>query len=285
MNVNKSIIVSICTFMTLLFFVVAPTAADVQTYDPLQDQVRVSLIDQIRGTEITSAQYIQTIWPEVYQKISFEDKEKLTTIDHIWEMESGTVVDGKTVALTSFRPERLIVMDAIENLEITEAEYIQIVWPELWTDMSTATKTHLATLPNMHSTAMKGIMVGGDFSRSSSLMVTVGTTFEIDRMYFKFTVSSRSNWASLTYRPTYHYAESLIYNDATNSKVGSTVAYADDSEITALLPGESEIENLNTIAHLPAGTYRAESMAYASTASYYQEQALHTDYKYYLGWP
>ena len=59
--------------------------------------------------------------------------------------------------------ERYALMDVVSDLNISEAEYMQIVWPELWTDMSTATKTHLATLPTMHSTAMKGIMVGGGF--------------------------------------------------------------------------------------------------------------------------
>ncbi len=284
MRKNTKFIILSCAVVLLLLFVATPVAADVQAYNPLQDQARSVLIDQLNGTKMTSAEYIQTVWPEVYQKISVADKEKLASIQQVWKMESGTVVDGKTVALSSFRPERLAVMDAVKNLDITEAEYMQIVWPELYEDMSGETRVHLANTPNIHSVTTKAALSEQAPTRSSSLTVTVGTTFTVDRMYLKFNVSSRSNWQSSTYRPTYHYAESLIYDDTTNVKVGSTVAYADSSRITTSSPGENEIYNLNMVAHLPAKTYRADSMAYASTASYFQVQDTHTDYKYYPGW-
>lgn len=135
---------------------------------------------------MSSAEYLAMYWPEVYVQISSEDKNVLSAIPHVWEYKEIKKTDGGSgLGMTFADPqavERYALMDVVSDLNISEAEYMQIVWPELWTDMSTATKTHLATLPNMHSTAMKGIMVGGDFSRSFSLMVTVGTTFEIDRM-------------------------------------------------------------------------------------------------------
>ncbi|WP_338093513.1 hypothetical protein [Methanorbis furvi] len=268
----------------LLLFAAVPVVADVQAYSPLQDQARAALIDQISGTEMTSGQYIQTVWPEVYQKISPADKAKLATVDQVWEMESGTVIDGKTMALTSFRPERLAVMDAVENLEITEAEYMQIVWPELWADMSAETKAHLANLPNMHSAATKIALSGQVSALSSSLMVDVDTTFTIDRMYLKFYLSSGATWTDAYYRPTFHYAETFIYNSG-NTKVGSTVAYEDGSQIPTVSSGYNHISSNNMIDHLPAGSYRADAMAYASTASYYQEQATDSSSVYYPGWP
>lgn len=286
MRKNKTFFVISCAAVLLLLFAAVPATADVQVYNPVQDQARAALIDQISGTEMTTDQYIQTVWPEVYQKISPAGKAKLAAVDQVWEMESGTIVGGKTVALTSFRPERFALQDAVENLDITEAEYMQIVWPELWADMSAETKAHLANLPNMHSAATKAVLSEQASARSSSLVVDVHTTFTIDRMYLKFMLTSNAVWTDAYYRPTYHYGETLIYN-SNNVKVGSTVAYADANygQIPTGTPGESPISSENMIAHLPSGTYRADAMAYASTASYFQVQDTDTAYKYYPGWP
>ncbi|MCZ0859889.1 hypothetical protein O0S10_01440 [Methanocorpusculum sp. MG] len=274
MRRNKIVLVLSCAVVFLLLFAVAPAAADAQTYNPLQDQARTALIDQISGTEMTSAQYIQTVWPEVYQKISPVEKAKLSAVDQVWEMESGTIVGGKTVALTSFRPERLVVMDAVENLEITEAEYMQIVWPELWADMSTETKAHLANLPNMHSAATKITLVSTSRSIYQNLFVNPRTDFSSDRMYLKFKLTSLASWTSTAYRPNYHYAETLIYNSA-SVKVGSTVAYA-DANVLQYANGENEIFSENMIAWPETGVYRAEAMAYASLPSYEQVMNTHT---------
>ena len=64
--------------------VLAATPAE-ENYERIQKSL--VLMDQYNGTEMTSAEYLEVVWPQVYTKISPEDREILTGFTHIWELQ------------------------------------------------------------------------------------------------------------------------------------------------------------------------------------------------------
>ena len=62
--------------MTLMVFVLfslsifSPVSADVPLYDPTKEQVRTELLSQINGTQMSTGQYVQIVWPELYSSMS-----------------------------------------------------------------------------------------------------------------------------------------------------------------------------------------------------------------------
>ncbi|MCZ0861698.1 hypothetical protein [Methanocorpusculum vombati] len=85
--------------------------------------------------------------------VSSEHKEMLAKFSHVWERVplDGTE-GGQGIGLTlddPQGPERFALQDAVEKLDISEAEYMQIVNPELYLDMGDDTRKSLARMPNM----------------------------------------------------------------------------------------------------------------------------------------
>ena len=127
----------IILFIGLVFLLSAvPAAADPVEDNFRQIQESLSLMEQYNGTEMTTAEYLETVWPQVYAKVSQEKREHLATFSHVWELkplhENGT---GLGFGLTDkWGPERFALMDAIRNLAITEGEYQAIAQTELYLD-------------------------------------------------------------------------------------------------------------------------------------------------------
>lgn len=121
--------------------------------DDLTGKKRLALIEELNGTAMTSAKFLEMIWPDVYSMISSEYKEKLSAISHVWEGVPLDVTEGgRGIGLTLHDPqgpERFALQDAVEKLNISEAEYMQIVNPELYLDMGDDTRKSIARMPNM----------------------------------------------------------------------------------------------------------------------------------------
>ena len=121
--------------------------------DDLTGKKRFALIEELNGTKMTSAAFLERVWPDVYSMISPEDQKNLTGFSHVWELVDLDVTDGgRGIGLTlndPQGPERFAILGAVEKLDISEAEFMQIVWPELYLDMDDSTRENLAHLPNM----------------------------------------------------------------------------------------------------------------------------------------
>ncbi|MDV0443090.1 hypothetical protein [Methanorbis rubei] len=121
--------------------------------DDLTGKKRFALIEELSGTAMTSAEFLEKVWPDVYSMIAPEHKEKLSTFSHVWELVPLNVTEGgRGIGLTlndPQGPERFAIQDAVEKLNISEAEYMQIVNPELYLDMDDSTRENLARIPNM----------------------------------------------------------------------------------------------------------------------------------------
>lgn len=121
--------------------------------DDLTGEIRFALIEELNGTAMTSSEFLEKVWPGVYSMITPEHKEKLSAISHVWEpVPLDGTEGGHGIGLTLHdpqRPERFALQDAVEKLDISEAEYMQIVNPELYLDMGDDTRKSLARMPNM----------------------------------------------------------------------------------------------------------------------------------------
>ncbi len=121
--------------------------------DDLTGKKRFALIEELNGTTMTSAAFLERVWPDVYPMISPEDQKNLAGFSHVWELVDLDVTDGgRGIGLTlndPQGPERFAILGAVEKLDISEAEFMQIVWPELYLDMDDSTRENLAHMPNM----------------------------------------------------------------------------------------------------------------------------------------
>ncbi len=121
--------------------------------DDLTGKKRFALIEELNGTSMTSAEFLEKVWPDVYVMVTPEHKEKLSAFSHVWELVPLNITEGgHGIGLTlndPQGPERFALQDAIEKLDISEAEYMQIVNPELYLDMGDSTRENLAHMPNM----------------------------------------------------------------------------------------------------------------------------------------
>ncbi|HJK77918.1 MAG TPA: hypothetical protein O0Y06_05410 [Methanocorpusculum sp.] len=107
-------------------------------------------MEQYNGTAMTSAKFLEKVWPDVYAKVSPEHKEKLANFTHIWELKELDRTDhGAGFGLTineAIGRERFALMDAIDKLEITEGEYQAITQPELYLNISEETRKMLSSM-------------------------------------------------------------------------------------------------------------------------------------------
>ncbi len=121
--------------------------------DDLTGKKRFALIEELNGTTMTSAAFLERVWPDVYPMISPENQKNLAGFSHVWELVDLDVTDGgRGIGLTlndPQGPERFAILGAVEKLDISEAEFMQIVWPELYLDMDDSTRENLAHMPNM----------------------------------------------------------------------------------------------------------------------------------------
>lgn len=62
--------------------------------DDLTGKKRLALIEELNGTAMTSAKFLEMIWPDVYSMISSEYKEKLSAISHVRERMPLDVTEG-----------------------------------------------------------------------------------------------------------------------------------------------------------------------------------------------
>ena len=116
--------------------------------------VPMSASEEPANPPMSSAEYLATYWPDVYVQITPENKDMLSALPHVWEYkEIKKTEGGHGLAMTLEDPqaaERYTLMDAVSDLAVSEAVHMQIVWPELYADMSEATRENLAHTPNMH---------------------------------------------------------------------------------------------------------------------------------------
>ena len=122
--------------------------------DDLTGEKRFAVIEELNGSTMTSAEFLEMIWPDVYEMVSPKSKEELSTIYHVWEPMPLNITEGRRGGGLTLNdpqgPERFALQEAIGMLNISEAEYMQIVSPELYLDMDDSTRVHLAHIPNMH---------------------------------------------------------------------------------------------------------------------------------------
>ena len=55
---------------------------------------RFALIEELNRTAMTSATFLEMLWPEVYVMITPENKEKLSEIFHVWEPVPLDITEG-----------------------------------------------------------------------------------------------------------------------------------------------------------------------------------------------
>ncbi|MCZ0861699.1 hypothetical protein [Methanocorpusculum vombati] len=116
--------------------------------------VPMSASEEPANPPMSSAEYLATYWPDVYAQITPENKDILSALPHVWEYkEIKETEGGHGLDMTLEDPqaaERYALMDAVSDLAVSEAVYMQIVWPELYADMSEAARESLVHTPNMH---------------------------------------------------------------------------------------------------------------------------------------
>ena len=125
--------------LLLLLFAAMPASATPASENYLQIQESMVLRMAYNGTDLSSAEYMEIVWPQVYEKISAESREVLSNLSHVWELiplQHGESIGLGFTINDSWGPERLALSDAIERLDITEGEYQAIVHPELYLTMS-----------------------------------------------------------------------------------------------------------------------------------------------------
>ncbi len=133
--------VSAVLLMMILLMIISPAAAlsvREENYQKVQDSF--ALIEQLNGTGMTSAEFMKTVWPEVYAKISPEYQKKLAEIPHAWELTNGDTSRGGLLLTSSMdspekKQERLLLIDALSDLDITGLEYTAITEPEFYQRM------------------------------------------------------------------------------------------------------------------------------------------------------
>lgn len=130
-----------------MVFVVPAVAADPAADNYQQIQESFTRMEQYNGTALTSAEYLEKVWPQVYAKVSEVNRRNLENFSHVWELkplhENGT---GLGFGLTdAWGPERFALMDAVEGLAITEGEYQAITQTELYLDASESGKKMLSS--------------------------------------------------------------------------------------------------------------------------------------------
>ena len=256
---KKKLMAIAIAFIILLFMAVSPVSADVQTYNPVKEQERTVLIEQIHGTDLMADQYLQTVWPEIYQKISSVDKAKLASINKVWELKDlNTTPGGTGIFLTLNDPqaaERFALMDAVENLDISEAEYMQIVWPELYADLDDNIRSQLAVTPNQRQSSSDSIISA--VTRAAN--INVNTNIWQQNQYLKFNAISTVTGVSSD-SITYNYVEGIVTKSG--QRVGSTAynKYQGDPTIATVVAE-------NMIAWPDSGTYVINAYGYATLIS------------------
>ena len=170
-------------FLLLSIPVLAATPAE-ENYERIQKSL--VLMDQYNGTEMTSDEYLEVVWPQVYTKISPEDREILTGFTHIWELqELDRTGQGTGFGLTineAIGRERFALMDAIEELEITEGEYQGITQPELFLDLSEETRKILSSMVRAQRGSGSGIRSGTSISEGETHWFSKNVTSNVTRL-------------------------------------------------------------------------------------------------------
>lgn len=78
----------------LMVFVFPAVAADPAEENYQQIQESFARVEQYNGTALTSAAYLEKVWPQVYAKVSKSNRQNLANFFHVWELkplhENGT---------------------------------------------------------------------------------------------------------------------------------------------------------------------------------------------------
>lgn len=143
-------------------------------------------MEQYTGTEMTTAEYLESVWPQVYAKVSSEHKEKLANFTHIWEFNDLDRTDhGTGFGLTineAIGRERFALMDAIEKLEITEGEYQAITQPELYLDISEETRKMLSSMVRAQRGPDTGVRGGASITDGETQWFSKNVTTNVTRL-------------------------------------------------------------------------------------------------------
>ncbi|MDV0441123.1 hypothetical protein McpAg1_03020 [Methanocorpusculaceae archaeon Ag1] len=169
-----------------LLLIIPALAVDPAEENYLQIQKSLDLMEQYNGTEMTTAEYLEKIWPQVYAKISPEHKEKLAAFTHIWELKELDRTDGGTgIGFTlneAIGRERFALMDAIEKLEITEGEYQAIAQTEIYLDLSEDLRKHLSGMVRAQRGPDVGVRGGASITEGETQWFSKNVTANVTRI-------------------------------------------------------------------------------------------------------
>ena len=143
-------IVPFALIVMVFLVIVSPTAAlSVREENYQKVQNTFVLIDQLNGSKMTSAEFMKTVWPHIYEKISPEYQKKLSDITHSWELTKGDTSHGGLLLTSSMdspekKQERLLLIDALWGVEMTGLEHMAIIQTEFYHAMTDEDRLSIA---------------------------------------------------------------------------------------------------------------------------------------------
>ncbi len=169
-----------------LLLAIPVLAADPAEENYLQIQKSLSLMEKYNGTEMTTAEYLENVWPQVYAKISPEHKKTLANFTHIWEFKELDRTDhGTGIGFTineAIGRERFALMDAIEKLDITEGEYQAIAQTEIYLDLSEDLRKHFSGMVRAQRGPYAGVRGGASITEGETQWFSKNVTAHVTRL-------------------------------------------------------------------------------------------------------
>lgn len=170
----------------LLLLLVPAAAADPAEENYRHIQESFTILEQYNGTAMTTAAYLEMVWPQVYAKISLEQREKLANITHIWELKELDRTGGGTGYGFSINEavgrERFALMDAIEALDITEGEYQAIVQTEMYLDFPEDLRKHFSSVIRAQRDPQAGVRGGASITEGETQWFSKNVTANVTRL-------------------------------------------------------------------------------------------------------
>ena len=176
--------------MILLLLLVPAAAADPAEENYRQIQESFTLLEQYNGTAMTTAEYLEKVWPQVYAKISPEQRDMLANFTHIWELKELDRAKGGPTHGTGYGfsineavgRERFALMDAIESLDITEGEYQAIVQTEMYLDFPEDLRKHFSSVIRAQRGPNAGVRGGASITEGETRWFSKNVTANVTRL-------------------------------------------------------------------------------------------------------
>ncbi len=172
--------------MILLLLLVPAAAADPAEENYRQIQESFTVLEQYNGTTMTTAEYLEKVWPQVYAKISPEQKDLLANFTHIWELKELDRTGGGTGYGFSINEavgrERFALMNAIETLDITEGEYQAIAQTEMYLDFPEDLRKHFSSVVRAQRGPDSGVRGGASITEGETQWFSKNITANVTRL-------------------------------------------------------------------------------------------------------